>query len=398
MTELQPDNTDAILGGQNPQPIDTLVLGGLEGIKNRLASKDKPIQISALQAALDYEDKGLDLLVEIWKNDSNELKWDAFSLLRTRAEEKVKQALTEYNPWLNLKCVYSWDQMSTAMSIAISPDGNTLFSGNQEQINVWDLQTNKQKSISFPYEYAGTLAVTNNGKTLVSRGRGKGMFNDTWDPRIMLWNLEIGEHRSIVEESCDTSTLVVSPCERFILYGKRFVGNIRVWDLEKDKFAKSIQDSKDIMESLAMSNDGSFVVGGDRSYNVKVWDFKTRSLATTFKHRHMVSSVAISPDDRTVVSGSRDRTVKVWDLQANKIKFDLKGHEGWVYSVAITPDGNYAFSSSSDKTIRGWDLHSGECVGILTGHTELIHCLVVSSDGKTLISSSEDKTIKVWRR
>ena len=36
MTELQPDRTDAILGGQNPQPVNAAVLGGVAGAKQRL--------------------------------------------------------------------------------------------------------------------------------------------------------------------------------------------------------------------------------------------------------------------------------------------------------------------------------------------------------------------------
>jgi eukaryotic-like serine/threonine-protein kinase len=37
MSELQPDRTDAILGGQNPQPLDAAVLGGVAGENQKLA-------------------------------------------------------------------------------------------------------------------------------------------------------------------------------------------------------------------------------------------------------------------------------------------------------------------------------------------------------------------------
>jgi COMPASS component SWD3 len=119
MSELQPSNTDAILGGQNRLTTDTVILGGIEGIEQRLTSQDEEIQISALRAALKYDDKGLELLIDIWRNDSHELKWKAFSLLRTREEERVKQALSEYNPWLNMSCIHTWEQDSIAILFAI---------------------------------------------------------------------------------------------------------------------------------------------------------------------------------------------------------------------------------------------------------------------------------------
>jgi formylglycine-generating enzyme required for sulfatase activity len=39
MSELQPSNTDAILGGQNPQPLNAAVLGGVVGAKRKLANE-----------------------------------------------------------------------------------------------------------------------------------------------------------------------------------------------------------------------------------------------------------------------------------------------------------------------------------------------------------------------
>jgi hypothetical protein len=39
MSELQPDNTDAILGGQNPPPVNAAVLGGVAGEKRKLANE-----------------------------------------------------------------------------------------------------------------------------------------------------------------------------------------------------------------------------------------------------------------------------------------------------------------------------------------------------------------------
>jgi COMPASS component SWD3 len=425
MSDLQPDNADAILGGQNRLTTDTVVLGGIEGVKQRLTSQNEEIQRSALREVLNYEGKGLDLLIDIWQNNLHNLKWKSFSLLRNKEEERVKHALAEYNPWLNMSCIHTWEQDSIAESIAIAPDGHTLFSGNLEEINVWDIQAKQRKSSSFPYQEAGTLMVAPDGKSLISRGgytrkiSGDGcnyvLFSEvnealisnspetetiyySSDEGIMSWNIQTGEHITLVEEySSPSSSFVISPCEKFLIYSGWYSA-IKVRNVKTGKPAKNLSFSKDFTHDLAISNDGKILVSGGKDAQVKIWDFKTRELSMTFKHKDTVRSVAISPDNRTVVSGSSDRTLKVWDLQTRKIKFTLKGHKCWVYCVVVSPDGNYIFSCSSDKTIRVWHLHTGECVSVLTGHTELIHCLVVSPDGKTLISSSRDRTIKVWQR
>jgi hypothetical protein len=41
MSELQPSNIDAILGGQNRLTTDIVVLGGIEGIEQHLTSQDE---------------------------------------------------------------------------------------------------------------------------------------------------------------------------------------------------------------------------------------------------------------------------------------------------------------------------------------------------------------------
>lgn len=55
--ERNPKEYDLVLGGHNTPPIDGVVLGGIEGVKSRLASDNIQSQISALSEALNYEER-----------------------------------------------------------------------------------------------------------------------------------------------------------------------------------------------------------------------------------------------------------------------------------------------------------------------------------------------------
>ncbi|TAF54980.1 MAG: hypothetical protein EAZ60_14785 [Oscillatoriales cyanobacterium] len=48
MSANEPTKYDAILGGQNPPPINAAVLGGIAGIKQRLASPLAEARLAAL--------------------------------------------------------------------------------------------------------------------------------------------------------------------------------------------------------------------------------------------------------------------------------------------------------------------------------------------------------------
>lgn len=71
----QPREYDAVLGGQNSPPIDAAVLGGISGVKSRLASTILAVRIAALSEALKYGDAGLDLVVTALQDESMQKGW-----------------------------------------------------------------------------------------------------------------------------------------------------------------------------------------------------------------------------------------------------------------------------------------------------------------------------------
>jgi formylglycine-generating enzyme required for sulfatase activity len=94
----QPREYDAVLGGKSEIPLGAAVLGGILGVKTRLASPIVELRIAALKDALKYGEAGLDLIIEALRDESMQVKSAAFSLLQDRNEEKVKQNLHKFLP------------------------------------------------------------------------------------------------------------------------------------------------------------------------------------------------------------------------------------------------------------------------------------------------------------
>ncbi|WP_445637597.1 hypothetical protein NSTC745_02737 [Nostoc sp. DSM 114161] len=388
----QPREYDAVLGTQNSAPVGSVILGGLEGVKSRLKSVDIEVQIAALKEALNYGEAGLDLVIQAWQYESGKLKWAAYSLLRHREEVRVKQALQEHNPWLNITCLHSLQQNRGITSVAINPNGRTFVStGNP--INIWDLYSGQLQPISIKDFNTQSLVISPDGTTLISRG---GTY--AGGRKIEVWNLYTGYHKKTLKESTDSVfSLVISPDGKTVACGSEYSG-INVWDLQTERIISTMSGhSHYLVQALAISADGKTLVSGSNDKNIKVWNFETGELIHTFKkHSDGVESVAISPDGQTIVSGSKDKTIKVWNLQTKQLQFTLEGHSDWVYCVAISPDESTLISCGRDKTIRIWNLQTGECLRILKEHTDGVYCVAISPDGNTLVSSSRDKTIKIW--
>ncbi len=93
----RPREYDAVLGAQQPQPpINGVVLGGIEGVKKRLASTDIEQKIIALEEALKYGAIGLEIVVQALQDKYSRVQQAAYLLLYSRQEPLVQQALHEY--------------------------------------------------------------------------------------------------------------------------------------------------------------------------------------------------------------------------------------------------------------------------------------------------------------
>ncbi|MCC3404707.1 MAG: formylglycine-generating enzyme family protein [Microcoleus sp. PH2017_10_PVI_O_A] len=94
----RPGEYDAVLGGQNSIPVNAAVLGGIAGVKSRLASPIVEVRIAALSEALKYGEVGLKLIIQALHDESMQVKISACSLLKDRSEEKIQQHLQNYFP------------------------------------------------------------------------------------------------------------------------------------------------------------------------------------------------------------------------------------------------------------------------------------------------------------
>ena len=394
MSENQPREYDAVLGGESQAPVDGVVLGRIERVKQRWESADIQQKIVALSEALNYGDAGLDFVIKAWQNEFGKVSSVAYSLLRERDEKKVRQALQQYNRWLKMECLHTLQDV-VCRCIAIHPNGKVFFC--RSTISMYNLHTRKIEVNYINNSGFRNLLITPNGKNIITRGGVTECKNG-----IVIWDLQTKERLLFLDENSENVfSLAINPDGSKLFCGVNYPGTgINIWNLETGKIIRKLPGySRRAVKALAISNDGKTLIFGANDNNVKALNVETGKLIFYLKkerHSKGIESVAISPDGKTIVSGSKDKTIKVWNLETKKIEFTLEGHKDWVYCLAISPDGSTIVSCSRDKTIRVWDLHTGQCIGILKGHTDWVYCIAISPDGKTLVSGNRDKTVKIW--
>ena len=285
-------------------------------------------------------------------------------------------------------------------SVAISPDGRTLVSGDSGEasggsedynIRIWNLATGELiRTLSGHSQSVHSVAISPEGRTLASGSS---------DNTIKIWNLSTGELiRTLSGHSDGVYSIAISPEGRILASGSEDK-TIKIWNLATSELIRTLSGHSSGILSVAISPDGRTLASASWDKTIKIWNLATGKLIRTLSgHSEEVASVAISPDGRTLVTGSGDRTIKIWNLATGKLIRTLSGHSEWVSSVAISPDGRTVVTGSWDKTIKIWNLATGELIRTLSGHSDSVESVAISPDGRTLASSGiNQNTIKIWR-
>jgi hypothetical protein len=108
MSELNPHDSAAILGGQNSSPITAVVLGGIAGVQQRLASESIVAKLRALQDISQYGNSGIDLAIQALSDPTEEVKRLARKLLRNQTGEEGKSALLSREPLHYFTTLNDW--------------------------------------------------------------------------------------------------------------------------------------------------------------------------------------------------------------------------------------------------------------------------------------------------
>ncbi len=295
------------------------------------------------------------------------------------------------------------EHIDSVCSVAFSPDGKLLASGDNETMRIWDIATSKMVMGS-PYGHGDTVnsvAFSPDGKLVVS---------GSFDGSVRFWDLATGKEAMapLLGHTSQVSSIAFSPDGKLVASGG-YDHAVRIWDVATGGEATSLVKAHAYrVESVAFSPDGKFLASGSWDRTLKIWDVATwkEAMAPLTGHDDTVSSVAFSADGRFVVSGSQDTTVRTWDVASAKETMaslpDAKtvpfspGSSG--SSVLLSPDGKLFVSWNwNEYTLRIWDVSTGmESMAPLTGHTERVDNVAFSPDCKLLASGSMDETVRIW--
>jgi hypothetical protein len=143
MSQIDSDNSDAVLGGQNPHFLNSAILGGLAGIKQRLESGLPVAKLQALKDVIQYGADGISLSLQALSDPNEDVRRLARRLLRNQYGEEGKAAFLEQEPSSYLITIANWRYEIYNPEVGIRDPENNAYairlttSRNQSQQNVY---------------------------------------------------------------------------------------------------------------------------------------------------------------------------------------------------------------------------------------------------------------------
>ncbi|PSK70654.1 hypothetical protein C6W96_20760, partial [Streptomyces sp. CS149] len=221
-------------------------------------------------------------------------------------------------------------------TVALSPSGRTLavdateWDSDDFVVRLWDVTTGEQRGELLTGEDGSvmSMAFSPDGRTLAS-----GDFNDT----VRLWDVASGKPRRgpLGGHNGWVTSLAFSPDGRTLAsYGSDFV--VRLWDVASGKQRGELSVDHEGSLSMAFSPDGRLLAGGSGGGTVRLWDVASGEQRVKLQtgEDDLLSTVAFSPDSRTLVAGNSDGVVRLWDVgSASQRRELLTGQAGAVGSL-----------------------------------------------------------------
>ncbi len=260
------------------------------------------------------------------------------------------------------KCIKTLDSHDNEInSVVVTPNGKTIISGSSDKtIKLWDINSGKCiKTLTGHDNEINSVVVTQNGEYIVSGGgdifeeyinHGEIEFNRYAE--IKIWEIESGKCINTLEQdTVRDSSIVDLILDSDIIFSGSSDGTIKLFSLDTEEYIASLSEnySNGYMYSLIITPDKKTIIICNSHKTIELWDINNNKYLKSLKgHTDSVYSLAITPDGKTIISGSSDKTIKLWDINSGKCIKTLDGHSE---NVSKLEDGAYFYTIKDGSTI-----------------------------------------------
>jgi len=284
-------------------------------------------------------------------------------------------------------------QKNGALSIAVSPDGRTIFAGDESgQISRHDYDRNQWLAPKAVGHLAGPVRALTLHDNLLAAGTDGG--------KVAVFDLRNGNAplKELTAGSRAVMSMAFQPAGTLLAAGN-LDGTVTLWDAAHPNAPAKLRagDNKNGVRAVAWSADGKHVAASQPS-GALVWDAAQPNGAprNACTGANDIRSVAFKPDGAALICGRADGRIVLSPLRPGREQLTFSGHSASVNSLSFNPRGDTLASGSSDGTVRLWHLDKPEAPPeVLPRQEGWIWAVAFNADGSGVISAGKEPAIRI---
>lgn len=281
------------------------------------------------------------------------------------------------------------EHRGAATSLAVSPWAPVAAVGAPFQISLYNTDSGEHLGVlPFVEGMPFVLQFSRDGSMLLAAG-GESAARGL----AVLYDVKTGKRLTAVGDELDAVIAADLRADHGLIAigGPRKV--VRVYRVADGSLAYEITKHTDWITALEFSPDGKFLVTGDRSGGLLLWDAETgRERGDLRGHAEQINSVSWRGDSAVLASASEDDTVRLWQLDAQQIK-SWAANGGGVASVRFASTGELT-TTGRDQLVRLWKA-DGAHIRDLTTLEDLGLAARFTHDGARVVASDWRGNVRV---
>lgn len=274
--------------------------------------------------------------------------------------------------------------LDLVQTLAFSPDGYTLASGDYRAVKLWQRPRDVER-LRLSGGEAGfqSVAIRPDGQQIATAGA---------DHSIRLWNAQ-GEAGPVLEGHSERITGLCYAADGQKLYSASEDASLRSWDPTAGTALGKI-DTPAPLTALALASDGTTLVTGATDSVVATW----RALTPPNQLAALASAptaLATSADFSRAALAFADGTAQLVEFPSGKLLRELPKNTSPIGGVALTGDGKWIATAAADGLVKVFDTNSEQAPLVGSGPAGITD-LAWHPGSQLLATSSSDGKVTVW--
>ncbi len=214
-------------------------------------------------------------------------------------------------------------------------------SADNDIIHIYDIKTETVIQTFKKYGEWDKLTISN-GKYIASGGNGS----------IIMWDMEAGfEIQTFTYYPEDSlKSLVITQDGKNLISGYS-CGAIVIWDIETGSEIQTFNHYVGPIVCLEVTADNQNIVYFTE-FHIIVCDIKTGNKWQTIENDEMIFTIALTANGKYIISGDRSGAMKLWDIKSAKLVLTFVNYDDDEW-ISFTSNGYY---NCSDKAYNNFNL------------------------------------------